>query len=305
MKVDRLIGIITILLQQDKITAPELAKRFEVSRRTINRDIEDICKAGIPLVTAQGFGGGISIADGYTIDKSLLTREELQAILTGLKGIDSVSSTSHSGRFLEKISGRNSRLTAEDTIVIDLASFYQRPLTEKIEVIKTAISEKNRISFDYYYEKGESRRTLEPYRLLFKWSSWYVWGYCPERQSFRLFKLNRLWNLKRETESFLPRELPPEESQPGRYLEKGTLHLKARFALSEKYRLIEEYGPECFTPDNSGRLLFEHDFASYANMREWVFSFGDRVEILEPQALAEDRIRQAENIMKGILEGLI
>ena len=75
MKIDRLIGIITILLGQDKVTAPELAKRFEVSRRTINRDIEDICKAGIPLITTQGYGGGISIADGYKIEKTLFTEE--------------------------------------------------------------------------------------------------------------------------------------------------------------------------------------------------------------------------------------
>ena len=88
MKIDRLIGIITILLQQDKITAPELAERFEVSRRTINRDIEDICKAGIPLITTQGYGGGISIDDRYKIDRSFFTDEELQTIFTGLKGID-------------------------------------------------------------------------------------------------------------------------------------------------------------------------------------------------------------------------
>ena len=102
MKIDRLIGIITILLQRDKITAPELAERFEVSRRTINRDIEDICKAGIPVITTQGNGGGISIIDNYKIDKSLLTSEELQAIFTGLKSIDSVSKTSYMKKLFEK-----------------------------------------------------------------------------------------------------------------------------------------------------------------------------------------------------------
>ena len=91
MKIDRLIGIITILLQKDKVTAPELARRFEVSRRTINRDIEDICKAGIPIVTTQGNGGGISISDSYKIDKTLFTHDELQAVFSGLQGIDSVS----------------------------------------------------------------------------------------------------------------------------------------------------------------------------------------------------------------------
>ena len=92
MKIDRLIGIITILLQNNKTTAPQLAKRFEVSRRTINRDIEDICKAGIPIITTQGYGGGLSIADNYKFDKSLFTKEELQALLAGLRGMDSEKS---------------------------------------------------------------------------------------------------------------------------------------------------------------------------------------------------------------------
>ena len=129
MKIDRLIGIITILLQQDKITAPELAKRFEVSKRTINRDIEDICKAGIPLITMQGYDGGISIADTYKIDKALLSQEELQAILAGLRGIDTVSQTSHYIKMIEKMSSRKNRIIADDVIIIDLASHYQYSLT--------------------------------------------------------------------------------------------------------------------------------------------------------------------------------
>ena len=136
MKIDRLVGIITILLGQDKVTAPELAKRFEVSKRTINRDIEDICKAGIPLITTQGYGGGISIADGYKIDKTLFTEEELQTIFTGLKGVDSISKTSSLAKMLEKLSSKNKQIIAEDSIVIDLASFSQTSLIEKIEILK-------------------------------------------------------------------------------------------------------------------------------------------------------------------------
>ena len=129
MKIDRLIGIITILLGQDKVTAPELAKRFEVSRRTINRDIEDICKAGIPLITTQGYGGGISIADGYKIEKTLFTEEELQTIFTALKGVDSVSKTPYLEKLLEKkLSSKNKQIIANDNIVIDLRSHYLKHL---------------------------------------------------------------------------------------------------------------------------------------------------------------------------------
>ena len=81
MKIDRLIGILSILLQQEKVTAPYLAEKFRSIRRTINRDIEDICKAGIPVVTSPGTEWRISIMDGYRMDKTLLTSSDMQAIL--------------------------------------------------------------------------------------------------------------------------------------------------------------------------------------------------------------------------------
>ena len=104
MKIDRLIGILSILLQQEKVTAPYLAEKFEVSRRTINRDIEALCQAGIPLVTTQGSGGGISIMDGYRIDRTLLTSSDMQAILAGLRSLDSVAGSSRYQQLMEKLS---------------------------------------------------------------------------------------------------------------------------------------------------------------------------------------------------------
>ena len=91
MKIDRLIGILSVLLQKEKITAPELAEKFEVSRRTINRDIENLCKAGIPISTSQGTGGGIRIMEGYRMDRTLLTSKDMQMILAGVRSLDSVS----------------------------------------------------------------------------------------------------------------------------------------------------------------------------------------------------------------------
>lgn len=299
VKIDRLIGIITILLQKDKVTAPELAERFEVSRRTINRDITDICKAGIPIVTTQGSGGGISILDGYKIDKTLISKDELQAILSGLHGIDSVSKNSYLLNIAEKFSKKNSRIETDGSIIIDLSSHYQKPLTQKIEVIKTAIQANVCISFMYYYEKGESIKHIEPYLLIFKWSSWYVFGYCIDRQAYRLFKLNRLWNINVQEETFVPREIPKNELQFDDYFSTDTIHLKALFSKSEQYRLIEEYGIDCYSVTNSGELLFEWDFANYSYMQSWVFSFGDKVTILEPIQLCNDRKKQAENIIES------
>ena len=144
MKIDRLIGIITILLHKDQVAAPEIAERFEVSRRTINRDIEDICRAGIPLVTTQGYGGGISIAEGYKVDHSLLTEEELQLVLSGLRGLDSVSEKAHFPLLSEKLSTGGTDLA--DSIIIDLGSHYQKSLTKKISAIREAIRNRLQIS---------------------------------------------------------------------------------------------------------------------------------------------------------------
>lgn len=292
MKIDRLMGIVTILLQQEKITAPELAERFEVSRRTINRDIEDICRAGIPLVTTQGYGGGVSIAEGFKLNSSLLTGDELQAILAGVKGLDSVLDAPHFGTLSEKLPGQ-----VPEDILIDLASHYQTPLTQKIAAIRRAIRDRRQISFRYCYEKGECRRIIEPYKLVFQWSAWYVWGWCIEREAFRLFKLNRLWELELGAEPFAVRDLPLEQLDFNRHFSAGTFHLKALFDESEKYRLIEEYGPDCYCEERE-KLLLEREFTSYSNMREWVLSFGARAEVLEPEELRSDLLRQAETMLK-------
>ena len=122
MKIDRLIGILSILLQRERVTAPYLAEKFEVSRRTINRDIEDLSKAGIPITTLQGANGGISIMEGYRIDRTLLTSSEMQAILAGLRSLDSVSGTNRYAQLMEKLSvGASGLMTGDQHILIDLS----------------------------------------------------------------------------------------------------------------------------------------------------------------------------------------
>ena len=125
MKLDRMIGILSILLQREKVTAPYLAEKFEVSRRTINRDIEALCMAGIPLVTEQGKNGGISIMENYKIDKTLLSMSDMQAILAGLRSLDSVSGTNRYARLMEKLSvGASNLLSGDSHILIDLSSWH-------------------------------------------------------------------------------------------------------------------------------------------------------------------------------------
>ena len=167
MKLDRLLGILTILLQNERVTAPRLAERFEVNRRTIGRDIDALCRTGIPVVTHQGAGGGISIAEGFKLDKSVLTADELSGIIAALKGIGSVSDRSNIKRTLDKLRVNSDAVVSlREPVVIDLASYYKGQLTSKIETIKRAVLETRLIEFDYFYDKGESHRRIEPYFVI-------------------------------------------------------------------------------------------------------------------------------------------
>ena len=299
MKIDRLIGILSVLLQEEKTTAPELAEKFEVSRRTINRDIEDLCKAGIPIRTAQGTGGGISIMDGYRMDRTILTSKDMQMILAGLRSLDSVSGSSYYGQLMEKIqAGSSEFVTGRDSILIDLSSWYRDSLAPKIETIQDAIGDRHLIRFRYYAPSGESDRTVEPYYLVFRWSSWYLWGWCLKRKDFRLFKLNRMDGVQKTVKSFECREVAMPDLSTEKIFS-GEIKVKALFEADQKWRLVEEFGPSCFTENNDGRLLFIADYTDIENLVSWIMTFGDKAELLEPQE-AREKITSTVQMMTKI-----
>ena len=281
---ERLIGILSILLQKEKVTAPELAEQFEVSRRTIQRDIESLCRAGIPISTAQGAGGRISIMEGYRVDRTVLTAPEMQAILAGLRSLDSVSGTRRYAQLMEKLSaGTGGLVPGGAHMFIDLSSWYKTSLPPKIERIQGAIEQHRTIRFTYYSPKEESVRTVEPYFLVFHWSTWYVWGWCQSRQDFRLFKLNRMTELA-SGEPFEPRPAPlpdlePERIFPARY------QVTVLFEASCRWRLVEEYGVDRFTVEPDGKLRFTGGFPDADSVLRWVLTFGDKAELLEPKEL--------------------
>lgn len=285
MKLDRLIGIIATLQQKKQVTAPYLAEKFEVSRRTILRDIDDICKAGIPIVTTQGMGGGISIMDGFSLDTTVFTREELSSIFAGLKTLDTLLPSSNAGRLASKLGG-DSAIALTDYMMIDLSSFYRDSLAEKMEQIKQAIETHRCITFHYYYSKGEADKRIEPYMILFKWSNWYVFGYCKERQDFRMYKLRQLWELKVTDEIFSLREIPEERKQFGSFMTDDYM-ITAIYDPSVKYRLVEEYGPNCFTVMEDGRLYTKWGFTDPNRAISWFLGFGDQVVVTAPPEFVE------------------
>lgn len=298
MKIDRLIGILSVLLQQEKVTAPYLAQKFEVSRRTINRDIEDLCKAGIPVMTQQGINGGISIMEGYKIDRTLLTSYDLQAIFAGLRSLDSVSGTNRYGQLMDKLSAGSSGVMAGDQhILIDLSSWYKGTLAPKIEMLHTAIEQQEVMTFTYFSPKGESKRELEPYHLVFQWANWYVWGWCRQRSDFRLFKLNRMMELQFAKEKFEKRNAPlPDFTAEKVFPTK--MQVKAVFTQECKWRLIEEFGIDSFTEQEDGSLLFCFGFTDRENLLSWMLTFGDQAELLEPVSMRKELLRISEEIQK-------
>ena len=288
MKIDRLIGILSILLQQEQVTAPCLAEKFEVSRRTINRDIEDICKAGIPIVTTQGRGGGITIMEGYRIDKTLLSSADMQAILAGLKGLDSVSGTKRYQQLMDKLSVGNANILDNNNhVCIDLSSWHKTTLAPKIALIQQAIEDKERIAFTYFAPKGESSRVVEPKLLVFQWASWYVWGYCLKRRDFRMFKLNRMLDVMGTGEPAEEREVPLLQIN-SKQIFPHQIYAKTVFAPAMKWRLIDEYGVDSFQEMEDGTLELLSGFTDKQSLFGWLLSFGNQAELIEPEELRRE-----------------
>ena len=222
--------------------------------------------------------------EGYRVDRTLLTAPEMQAILAGLRSLDSVSGTRRYAQLMEKLSAGNGGLVAGGAhMLIDLSSWYKTSLSPKIELIQNAIEQHCTIRFSYFSPREESVRTVEPYYLIFHWSTWYVWGWCQTRQDFRLFKLNRMTELcAGEVFSLRPAPMPdlnPERVLPVKY------QVTVLFDPACRWRLVEEYGADSFTQAADGRLRFTGGFPDADSVLSWVLTFGESAELLEPAEL--------------------
>lgn len=296
MKLDRLIGVLSVLLQKESVTAPELAERFEVSRRTIGRDIEDLCKAGIPIVTTQGVGGGIRIMDGFSMDKTLLTSKDMQMIMAGLRSLDSISGSQYYSQLMEKIKvGSSEFVSGNDSILIDLSTWYKDSLTPKIGLIQDAIELKKTIQFRYYSPKNEMEREIEPYYLIFKWTNWYVYGWCTLRQDYRLFKVNRMDQMRHVSDFVMRENVPLPDLDDKRIFPTQNI-VKAVFEPEMKWYLIEQFGVDSFTEAPDGRLLFEYEYSDMESLLSWMLTCRDAVTVLEPETVRNELHRIASNI---------
>ena len=235
--------------------------------------------------------------EGYRIDRTLLTSRDMQMILTGLRSLDSVSGSSYYVQLMEKLQvGASDFVSGRDSVLIDLSSWYKESLAPKIALIQDSIEERKRIGFRYYAPGGESVRTVEPYYLIFKWSSWYVWGWCKKREDFRMFKLNRMEELKKTEEGVEPRQVPMPDLSNERIFP-ANIRVRALFEPDAKWRLVEEFGPHCFEEQEDGRLLFQMDYSDEESLIGWLLTFGAKAEVLEPDSVKEKLLKTAENIV--------
>ena len=282
MKDNRLFSILYYILEKGKVTASELADKFEVSVRTIYRDIDSISSAGIPIYALQGKGGGIEIAEDFVLSKSLLSENEKQQIMSALQGLDNTRAQ-HENELLTKLSALF-KMKNTSWIEVDFNNWQNNKMYEiTFNDIKSAILSKNIVSFTYFSsnEKETSRR-VKPVRLLFKGQDWYLYALCLLRNDFRYFKLSRIKNLETHTEKFddnfedvvLKKEMPYE----------NTVHIKVKFDRKAAFRVYDELNGE-ITEDDEGNLYAEIEIQNDYNLFNYIFSFGDGAEVLEPKEI--------------------
>lgn len=306
MKLYRLLHLMNILVNNDKVTIKQLSEKLEVSRRTIYRDLETLTMAGFPIVSYPGYDGGITVAEGYKLDKCLLSLEDWENILTGLNTIKTMGDTEKIEYLIGKIAPKNiETINQQSDIVIDLSQWYDDEAQDLIVGIRNAISNKQLVSIEYISKMSSTVRTIEPYKLVFKERDWYVYAYCLLRMDFRLFKLNRISAYEITTDYFVPRQVTvPSFALKNKLYEKGNnvqYRIALEFALENKEFLLQALGALNFKiTDNKGIIDFITTNLDY--MVNLIISLQDKVKVVSPPILQE-RVLQTINKMKKIYEG--
>ena len=295
MQINRLFEIVYLLLDKKQMTAKELAEHFEVSTRTIYRDVESLSTAGIPIYMSKGKGGGIALLPEFVLNKAVLTEKERVDVLSSLKALGAVS-ISESGTALRKL-GNLFGNTEADWIEVDFG-FWSDGEKESIifETLKDAIFNKQITEFDYAAtESTRKRRQVEPLKLVFKGSNWYLYAYCKEREDFRFFKLKRMQEIMVTKEKF-------NRSVPKRVLkDKSIYNNQPKIAVTLKlekeaaYRAMDDFSE--YEIQKDGSVVVRGEFIQGEWLIDMLFGYGMHCEIIEPLWL-RDEVRQ--RLMKMI-----
>lgn len=294
MQINRLFEIIYILLRKQNVTAKELSDKFEVSTRTIYRDVETLSAAGIPIYMSRGKGGGVSLLSNFVLDKAVMTDEEKENILSSLRAVSAVD-LSDENKTLQKFSSLFGESYA-DWIEVDFSSWSNfNDEAVLFQTLKTTIFKKKAVTFQYSNVKGEqSTRRVEPLKLCFKGGAWYLYGYCKERLDFRFFKLRRMKKLEM-TGEVVEKKASGRVLKVENYFNEEYVRLKLHLSSDVTYRVYEEF--ETYEKQEDGSFIAEIDYPK----GEWIFyyilTFGENCEVLEPEDIRKDMKLHLQNMI--------
>lgn len=297
MQINRLFELIYILLEKKTVTAGELAERFEVSIRTIYRDVDTLSSAGIPIYMSRGNGGGISLLPEYILNNALLTDDEKTGILSSLKAVQSVDMSGQS-TLLSKLSGLFGNNNT-DWIEVDFTSWTDNGKEKALfETLKEAVIGRKTIMFIYCNGNGEqASREVEPLKLCFKGREWYIYGFCRLKKDFRVFKLKRIKDLK-VTDKRFEREAPERIFNSNRLYNPPLYKLKLRVSKTQAYRIYDEFTQ--YEKDENGDFIVE--FISDSNWTfQYISGYGKNAEILEPESMRIEYTNFLKDILKNYL----
>ena len=304
MKVSRLVSIIMVLIDKKRMSAKELADMFEVSVRTIYRDIEAINMAGIPVHSTSGVGGGFEIMDNFKMDKNTFSEAEITTLLIGISSIPTIMKNKDLANTLAKINNFIPKDKVESTqmkteqIRVDFNHWMgMRNLDNQLNTIKFAIQNNKIIAFAYINHQGiKSKRQVEPYQIIFKSSHWYFQGYCYERNDFRLFKLTRLSKLKLTEREFVPKDYLKVNLDATNFVSKLQVNIKLRIHVSVMEQLLDYCEPESFFPDKTDYYIVNFPFIENDYYYGIILSFGDQCECLEPLHIRSELKRKIASL---------
>lgn len=306
MKLERMIAIVMLLLQRKKVTGKELAELFEVSLRTIYRDIEAINAAGIPIVTTSGVGGGIGIMEQYKIEKGIFTADDLSTMLMGLGIVQGTLSGKEIASVHAKLKSFISEELSDDIaaktnqMMFDFSSWIgSKDSNEALNTIKSEMEKKHTLSFSYIGHGGKEKlHGIEPHRLVFKDSQWYLQGYTAAEHEFRLFKFRRMYGIKSEAETFDHRVLPHPFSDFTDRMSKKTVKIKLLIDSSAIDRILDYCRMNDVVDVGDGKFIVDFNFIEDDYGYGILMSFGNKLTCIEP-----DYIRvELQERLKDMLE---
>ncbi len=300
MKINRLLEITIILLNRKSVTARELADRFEVSTRTIYRDLEVLSCAGVPVYTNKGSGGGIFLLENYSLNRTLLSEQECESLVFALKTLKATKYPDVD-LVLDKIGCLFKNTNVTDWVDIDLSPWSSQPNeNNKFANIKQAILNRQVISFCYVNANGErSARSMEPMRLMFKGQAWYLWGFCRTKKAFRVFRISRMKNLQLCQETFVRRN---EESKVVDEKAETPVHteqLRLKFHPEALFRVYDEFDDDIIQKNEDGSCEVSVVFPIDDWVYNFLFSFGEHVEVLEPEHIRQGIINKLEKAIRN------